>query len=151
MGGKTAIEKSSDGLLTSSHAFLTTIREANSYQLASVLLDDFKNLSENQAKKLIMTTQVQCAKQCDLCCMCDYVDLMLCCCALPMAQAREFSRFHPRLHDGGLGLLRSCLSHGLMGRSRFCAWRARWKSKILCFAVPTQPSHSIPHGPSQSL
>lgn len=59
LSGKSDIEKASDGLVTTSHAFLTAIREANSFQLASVLLDDFAALSENQAKKLIMTTQVE--------------------------------------------------------------------------------------------
>ena len=57
-GKKSSIEVHSDALVSTSHRLLAAIREANSFQLASVLLEDFNSLSETQAKKLIMTTQV---------------------------------------------------------------------------------------------
>jgi hypothetical protein len=59
MLGKSKVETSSDSLVTTSHAFLTALRECNSYQLANTLIRDFSGLSENQAKKLLLSTQVE--------------------------------------------------------------------------------------------
>ncbi len=56
--GKVVI-KGSDDLVKSSHALLSSIREAQNLALASLLTQDYGSLSENQAKKLVMATQVE--------------------------------------------------------------------------------------------
>lgn len=56
---KGVIEKQSEALVVSSHAVLAAARDANNFHLANVMLDDIGNLSEMQAKKLIMSTQVE--------------------------------------------------------------------------------------------
>eukprot|EP00052_Salpingoeca_macrocollata_P016223 m.130145 g.130145 ORF g.130145 m.130145 type:complete len:770 (+) comp19969_c0_seq2:72-2381(+) len=56
---KRDIETSTEALLSSSHVMTSAIRDCNNLALASVMLDDYSNLSEQQTKKLVMNTQVE--------------------------------------------------------------------------------------------
>lgn len=58
-GRRSDVETSSDALVTTSHQFLAAIQEMSNFQLASVMLEDFNGLSENQAKKLLLSTQIE--------------------------------------------------------------------------------------------
>ncbi len=51
--------KGSEELVKSSHTLLASIRDAQNLVLAGMLLQDYGSLSENQAKKLVMATQVE--------------------------------------------------------------------------------------------
>jgi uncharacterized protein YgiM (DUF1202 family) len=51
-----------DGSILTSHQFLTTGREAQDLLLAGVLMQNFESLSENEAKRLVMATQVHVLK-----------------------------------------------------------------------------------------
>eukprot|EP00051_Salpingoeca_urceolata_P000637 m.34935 g.34935 ORF g.34935 m.34935 type:complete len:693 (-) comp10881_c0_seq1:1444-3522(-) len=49
----------SNSLLSLSQTFLKYVRDAQNLSLASILLDEYDSLTENQAKRLVMTTQVE--------------------------------------------------------------------------------------------
>eukprot|EP00054_Salpingoeca_dolichothecata_P018350 m.112616 g.112616 ORF g.112616 m.112616 type:complete len:132 (-) comp22834_c0_seq3:259-654(-) len=51
-----------DIIITTSHDVLSSARESQDLEMASVLMEDLGELSENQAKRLTMATQVQVLK-----------------------------------------------------------------------------------------
>eukprot|EP00053_Salpingoeca_punica_P013508 m.122244 g.122244 ORF g.122244 m.122244 type:complete len:786 (+) comp16218_c2_seq1:141-2498(+) len=57
-----AITRWAERLQNESHAVIAAVREAHQHQLASAVLDETSNLSETQAKKMIMASQISIQK-----------------------------------------------------------------------------------------
>lgn len=57
-----ALVSSGGKVMTASQAVLAAVRESHNLKLASVLLEDFGSLTEHQAKRLMLSTQVEVLK-----------------------------------------------------------------------------------------
>eukprot|EP00052_Salpingoeca_macrocollata_P008277 m.65714 g.65714 ORF g.65714 m.65714 type:complete len:850 (-) comp16512_c0_seq1:60-2609(-) len=56
------IAATADSLIKTSHDLATAVRESQDFSLANVMMSNYEGLTENEAKRLIMATQVQVLK-----------------------------------------------------------------------------------------